>query len=178
MTTTTKTWTDVLAEEKKKPYFQKVMDTVRSARQNGTTVYPPHADMFNALKYTSFAELKVVILGQDPYHGPNQAHGLSFSVKRGVRPPPSLLNMFKEIHADLGLPIPKHGCLEHWAKQGVLLLNAALSVEAGNPQSHSQIGWYDFTDKVIDVINSEKDGVIFLLWGASAQRKGDRKSVV
>ena len=148
MPTTTLTWTDVLAEEKQQPYFQKIIEIIHKARQAGKTIYPPQADLFNALKLTPFNQVKVVILGQDPQHGPNQAHGLSFSVKEGVPHPRSLQNIFKEIQTDLGLPIPTNGCLERWAKQGVLLLNASLSVEALQAQSHSQIGWQQFTDKV------------------------------
>lgn len=114
----------------------------------------------------------MVIIGQDPYHGPNQAHGLCFSVKPGIAPPPSLQNIFKELHSDLGIPIPNHGCLEKWATQGVLLLNASLTVAAGQPQSHANIGWEQFTDKVIKTLNDESKNLIFLLWGAPAQRKG------
>lgn len=171
MSTTQPTWSQVLADEKQKPYFQQVMQTVREARRSGKVIFPPHDEMFNALTLTPFADIKVVILGQDPYHGPGQAHGLSFSVKHGVKAPPSLQNIFKEIKADLGLPIPKHGCLESWAKQGVLLLNASLSVEAHRAGSHSQIGWQTFTDKIISELSDQREGLVFLLWGAYAQRK-------
>lgn len=167
----TKTWQDVLGEEKKKPYFQQVLAFVREEQLKGKRIYPASADIFNAFKYTPFPDLKVVILGQDPYHGAGQAHGLCFSVQRGVTPPPSLKNIFKELQDDVGLPIPTHGNLEKWAKQGVLLLNTVLTVEAGQPQSHANRGWETFTDHVISTINTEKEGVIFLLWGSPAQRK-------
>jgi len=138
----------------------------------GKKIYPKSADIFNAFKYTPFENVKVVILGQDPYHGFKQAHGLCFSVQEGTPPPPSLKNIFQEINKDLNLPIPKHGNLENWAQQGVLLLNTVLTVEAGKPQSHANKGWEIFTDKVINILNEEKTGLIFLLWGAPAQRKG------
>lgn len=169
---TTQTWESVLRGEKELPYFQSALNFVKQQRAAGKIIYPAHGDIFNAMKYTPFADVKVVILGQDPYHGPNQAHGLCFSVKPGVPPPPSLQNVFKEIKDDLGIPIPNHGCLEKWAKQGVLLLNSILTVEAGKPLSHANIGWEQFTDKVIKVINDQKEGVVFLLWGSPAQRKG------
>ena len=136
-------------------------------------IYPPQCDVFNALKYTPFEKIKVVIIGQDPYHGPGQAHGLSFSVPPGIAPPPSLKNIFLELNNDLGLPIPKQGCLIKWAEQGVLLLNAVLTVESGKPQSHANKGWEQFTDKIIQVVSDKKQGVIFMLWGAYAQRKGE-----
>ena len=137
-------------------------------------IYPPNHLIFNALNTTPLDQVKVVILGQDPYHGPNQAHGLSFSVQKGVALPPSLRNIFHELHSDLGVPIPKHGNLTHWAEQGVLLLNAVLTVEAGQPTSHQKRGWEEFTDHVIDVINEQRENVVFILWGAYAQRKGQR----
>jgi len=166
------TWHDVLSSEKQQPYFQKAMEFVKQERRRGKTIYPAQHEIFNALKLTPFDQLKVIILGQDPYHGPNQAHGLCFSVKKHIPPPPSLKNIFQEIHDDLGLPIPQHGCLEHWAKQGVLLLNAVLSVEAGQAHSHANIGWETFTDRVIEAVNQHRQGVVFLLWGSQAQRKG------
>lgn len=172
--TATKTWQTFLSAEKTQPYFLQILDFIKSEQAAGKKIYPPSNGAFNAFKYTAFADVKVVIIGQDPYHGPRQAHGLCFSVQPGIAPPPSLLNIFKELHSDLGLPIPKHGCLESWAKQGVLLLNSVLSVEAGKPQSHANIGWERFTDKVISVLNEEKDGLIFLLWGSPAQRKGEK----
>lgn len=137
-------------------------------------IYPPNHLIFNALNTTPLDRVKVVILGQDPYHGPNQAHGLSFSVQKGVALPPSLRNIFHELHADVGVEIPKHGDLTHWAEQGVLLLNAVLTVEAGQPTSHQKRGWEEFTDHVIDVLNEQREHIVFILWGAYAQRKGQR----
>ncbi len=165
------TWQDVLGHEKQLAYFQSILQFLKTEAEKGKKIYPAPENIFNALKLTPFDEIKVVILGQDPYHGPRQAHGLSFSVLPGIAPPPSLQNIFKEIHDDLGLPIPKQGHLDKWAKQGVLLLNTALSVEAGKPQSHANIGWHQFTDKIIEKINQEKEGVVFLLWGSPAQKK-------
>ncbi|MDP1315627.1 uracil-DNA glycosylase [Acinetobacter lwoffii] len=137
-------------------------------------IYPPNHLIFNALNTTPLDRVKVVILGQDPYHGPNQAHGLSFSVQKGVALPPSLRNIFHELHADLGVERPKHGDLTHWSEQGVLLLNAVLTVEAGQPTSHQKRGWEEFTDHVIDVLNEQREHIVFILWGAYAQRKGQR----
>ena len=137
-------------------------------------IYPPNHLIFNALNTTPLDRVKVVILGQDPYHGPNQAHGLSFSVQKGVALPPSLRNIFHELHADVGVERPKHGDLTHWAEQGVLLLNAVLTVEAGQPTSHQKRGWEEFTDHVIDVLNEQREYIVFILWGAYAQRKGQR----
>jgi len=137
-------------------------------------IYPPNHLIFNALNTTPLDRVKVVILGQDPYHGPNQAHGLSFSVQKGVALPPSLRNIFHELHNDLGVKIPKHGDLTHWAEQGVLLLNAVLTVEAAQPTSHQKRGWEEFTDHVIDVLNEQREHIVFILWGAYAQRKGQR----
>lgn len=166
------TWHDVLGEEKHADYFNRALTFVKKERQQGKTIYPKQNEIFNALKLTPFDQVKVVILGQDPYHGPNQAHGLCFSVRRGVSPPPSLKNIFQEIHNDLGIPFPQHGCLEKWAKQGVLLLNAVLTVEAGKAHSHANIGWEHFTDRVIECLNEYREGLVFLLWGSQAQRKG------
>lgn len=137
-------------------------------------IYPPNHLIFNALNTTPLDRVKVVIIGQDPYHGPNQAHGLSFSVQKGVALPPSLRNIFHELHNDLGVKIPKHGDLTHWAEQGVLLLNAVLTVEAAQPTSHQKRGWEEFTDHVIDVLNEKREHIVFILWGAYAQRKGQR----
>lgn len=137
-------------------------------------IYPPNHLIFNALNTTPLDRVKVVIIGQDPYHGPNQAHGLSFSVQKGVALPPSLRNIFYELHNDLGVKIPKHGDLTHWAEQGVLLLNAVLTVEAAQPTSHQKRGWEEFTDHVIDVLNEQREHIVFILWGAYAQRKGQR----
>lgn len=137
-------------------------------------IYPPNHLIFNALNTTPLDRVKVVIIGQDPYHGPNQAHGLSFSVQKGVALPPSLRNIFHELHNDLGVKIPKHGDLTHWAEQGVLLLNAVLTVEAAQPTSHQKRGWEEFTDHVIDVLNEQREHIVFIIWGAYAQRKGQR----
>ncbi len=165
------TWNSVLGEEKEKPYFKKIMQFIIDERSKGKIVYPEKANIFNALNLTPYDDVKVVILGQDPYHGPRQAHGLSFSVKAGIKPPPSLGNIYKELHADLGLTPPKHGCLQKWAEQGVLLLNSSLTVEAGKPQSHAHIGWYELTDRVIDSLNQHPQTIVFLLWGSAAQKK-------
>ena len=143
-------------------------------KQADKVIYPPSSLIFNALNTTPLTNVKVVILGQDPYHGPHQAHGLSFSVQKGIALPPSLRNVFHELNTDLGVPISKHGDLTHWAEQGVLLLNAVLTVEAGQPTSHQKRGWEDFTDHVIDVLNEQCEHVVFILWGAYAQRKGQR----
>ena len=165
------TWTDLLASEKEKPYFKAIMDFLKQESAKGAVIYPPKSDMFNALKLTPFEDVKIVIIGQDPYHGPNQAHGLCFSVKRGVSPPPSLINIYKELHNDIGFKIPSHGNLEKWTHEGVLLLNATLTVQAHNPQSHAKIGWQIFTDKIIEALNQHPKGIVYLLWGAYAQSK-------
>lgn len=165
------TWTDLLAAEKEKLYFKDIMDFLKQEATRGAIIYPPKNEIFNALKLTPFEDVKVVIIGQDPYHGPNQAHGLCFSVKKGVRPPPSLLNIYKELHDDIGFKIPSHGNLEKWTHEGVLLLNAALTVQAHNPQSHAHIGWHIFTDKIIESLNQHPQGIVYLLWGAYAQSK-------
>ena len=164
-------WKRQLAEEFEKPSFKGLAEFVRGAYV-AKTVYPPPKCVFNALDSVAFEDVRVVILGQDPYHGPGQAHGLCFSVPEGVPKPPSLQNIFKEIHQDLGLPIPASGNLEHWAKQGVLLLNATLTVEAGQAGSHQGKGWEEFTDAVIRKLSEEREGLVFLLWGAYAQKKG------
>ena len=166
-------WQHLLGQEKAEPYFVETLSQIKQARQAGQVIYPPDADVFNAFKLTSLDNLKVVILGQDPYHGPNQAHGLAFSVRRGVRVPPSLQNMYKELALEYpDFQIPEHGCLEHWAEQGVLLLNTVLTVVATQPNSHRHLGWEQFTDKVIASISSQCQGVVFLLWGSHAQKKG------
>jgi uracil-DNA glycosylase len=163
----------VLADEKEKPYFKETLQAVAQQRAAGVTVYPPQKDVFNAFKLTELGDIKVVILGQDPYHGPNQAHGLAFSVLPGVAIPPSLLNMYKELEQDIeGFQRPQHGFLESWATQGVMLLNTVLTVEAGKAHSHARLGWETFTDRVIDAINTHREGVVFLLWGSHAQKKG------
>jgi uracil-DNA glycosylase len=165
-------WKQRLASEFEKPYFVELIEFVKNEYLSGT-IYPPGKEIFKAFDSCAFDETKVVIIGQDPYHGPGQANGLCFSVKDGVRVPPSLVNIFKEIHADLGKPIPKSGDLERWANQGVLLLNATLTVKAGTPGSHQNKGWESFTDAVIRKISDEKESVVFLLWGAYAQKKGE-----
>jgi uracil-DNA glycosylase len=164
-------WSAELAEEKKKPYFIELQNFIRHERQSGKSIYPADHEVFSALELTPLEKVKVVILGQDPYHGPGQAHGLAFSVKRGVPTPPSLVNIFKELKDDLGYEIPLHGNLESWAKQGVLLLNNVLTVEDGKPASHHGKGWEIFTDKVIEVLNSKKEHLVFILWGNPAQKK-------
>ncbi len=164
-------WKAVLQEEFDKPYFAEVVNFVKAEKAAGHTVYPPGGLIFNAFDKTPFDKVKVVILGQDPYHGYGQAHGLCFSVPRGVKAPPSLINIFKEIENDLGVAPPNHGCLERWTEQGVFLLNAILTVRANTPASHSSIGWQTFTDAVIRKISDEKTGVVFLLWGNFARAK-------
>ncbi|MGE8542434.1 uracil-DNA glycosylase [Acinetobacter sp. ANC 3813] len=167
-------WKYGLSEFLLSPTMDKLKDFLVEEKNADKVIYPPNSLIFNALNTTPIPNVKVVILGQDPYHGPNQAHGLSFSVQKGVALPPSLRNIFHELHNDLGLAIPKHGDLSHWAEQGVLLLNAVLTVEAGQPTSHQKKGWEDFTDQVIDVLNEQCEHIVFILWGAYAQRKGQR----
>ncbi|WNN43364.1 uracil-DNA glycosylase [Winslowiella toletana] len=167
------TWHDVLAEEKQKPYFIETLSAVANERAAGKTIYPPQKNVFNAFRLTELGAIKVVILGQDPYHGPNQAHGLAFSVLPGVAVPPSLVNMYKELVTDIeGFERPTHGFLESWATQGVMLLNTVLTVEGGKAHSHARFGWETFTDNVIAAINQHREGVVFLLWGSHAQKKG------
>lgn len=164
-------WKEVLHKEFTKPYFEQIVAFLKIERAQGKTIYPPGSLIFNAFDKTPFHKIKVVLLGQDPYHGPGQAHGLCFSVPDGVPTPPSLQNMYKELHNDIGMPIPATGNLTKWALQGVFLLNASLTVRAGEPMSHAKIGWADFTDAVIRTISAEKKGVVFLLWGRFAQDK-------
>jgi uracil-DNA glycosylase len=164
-------WKAVLKAEFTKPYFLQIVHHLKTERSAGKTIYPPGGLIFYAFNTTSFENVKVVILGQDPYHGPGQAHGLSFSVPKGIPPPPSLVNIFKELHSDIGMPIPNHGNLTHWAEQGVLLLNASLTVRANEPMSHAKIGWAEFTDAVISKVSAQKEHVVFLLWGKFAQEK-------
>jgi uracil-DNA glycosylase len=164
-------WKDILKDEFKKPYFLQITDHLKTEKKQGKTIYPPGPLIFNAFEKTPFDLVKVVILGQDPYHGPKQAHGLSFSVQEGIQPPPSLVNIFKELHEDVGVPIPNHGNLEKWAEQGVLLLNASLTVRAQEPMSHSKIGWEKMTNTVIEKVSDLKEHVVFLLWGRFAQEK-------
>lgn len=166
------TWKSRLSAEFKKPYFTQLTEFVRQEYQQHT-VYPPGKEIFKAFDYCDFDAVKVVIIGQDPYHGSGQANGLCFSVRDGVRTPPSLVNIFKEIQSDLGKPIPVSGNLERWAHQGVLLLNATLTVRASSPGSHQNKGWENFTDAIIKTISDEKQHVVFLLWGAYAQKKGE-----
>lgn len=165
-------WLSVLGEEFTQPYMKELKAFLATEKANKKIIYPKGDHIFKAFDLTPFDNVKVVILGQDPYHGPNQAHGLCFSVQEGVDKPPSLLNIFKEIERDLKIPINKHGCLESWAKQGVLLLNSVLTVQQGMAASHQGRGWERFTDKVIEVINAKHEGVVFLLWGSYAQKKG------
>lgn len=164
-------WKEVLKDEFSKDYFQQAAAHIKMEKSAGKVIYPPGKFIFHAFEATPFDNVKVVLLGQDPYHGPGQAHGLAFSVQPGVKPPPSLVNIFKELNTDLGMPIPNHGYLESWAKQGVFLLNASLTVRAGEPLSHSKIGWHEFTDSVIQKISDKKKNVVFLLWGRSAHDK-------
>ncbi len=167
------TWHDIIESQKQQPYLSDTLEYVEQRREQGVSVFPPHADVFNAFKYTEFDDVKVVILGQDPYHGPDQAHGLCFSVLPGVKTPPSLKNMYKELADDIeGFVIPEHGFLESWAKQGVLMINAVLTVEQGEANSHKHLGWEQFTDTIIAKVNEHQSGVVFLLWGAPAQKKG------
>ena len=163
-------WNPVLRGEFAKPYWQQLQRFVAGQRAR-YTVFPPEPDVFAALHLTSYADTRVVILGQDPYHGPNQAHGLCFSVRRGVAVPPSLANIYKELHSDLGLPIPTHGNLEAWARQGVLLLNTTLTVRAAEAASHQGQGWETFTDEVLRTVNAKQQRVVFILWGAAARKK-------
>jgi uracil-DNA glycosylase len=165
-------WKKLLLDEFQQPYMQALREFLTEQKRQGRTVYPPGPLIFNALNSTPFDKVKVVILGQDPYHGAGQAHGLCFSVNPGVAVPPSLQNIFKELQADLGIDRSPHGCLSHWAGQGVLLLNAVLTVEAGKAASHEGKGWEAFTDALIERVNDLKENVVFLLWGSYAQRKG------
>lgn len=164
-------WKEVLKQEFNKPYFLQIVTFLRTEKMADKTIYPPGPLIFNAFNTTPFENVKVVLLGQDPYHGKGQAHGLSFSVQDGVPPPPSLVNIYKELHSDIGIPIPKHGNLTHWAQQGVLLLNASLTVRANEPMSHAKVGWAEFTNAVIKKISDQKKHVVFLLWGKFAQEK-------
>ncbi|MEG0517884.1 MAG: uracil-DNA glycosylase [Bacteroidales bacterium] len=164
-------WKEILKEEFEKEYFVNLTKFLHQEKQTGKTIYPPGALIFNAFELTPFNDVKVVILGQDPYHGPNQAHGLSFSVPNGVTPPPSLKNIYKEIEEDLSIKLEKNGNLENWAKQGVFLLNAVLTVRAAEPTSHSKIGWNEFTDAVIKALSDKREGIVFLLWGNYARTK-------
>ena len=167
------TWQEAIGAEKAQPYFRQILAHVRAERESGQTVYPPAVDVFNAFKYTEFADVKVVILGQDPYHNEGQAHGLAFSVREGVAVPPSLVNIYKELAGDIaGFSVPPHGCLTRWAEQGVLPLNTVLTVRAHRAHSHADLGWETFTDRVVAQINAGRENVVFMLWGSHAQKKG------
>ncbi|MCR5099103.1 MAG: uracil-DNA glycosylase [Lachnospiraceae bacterium] len=165
-------WLGPLSEEFKKPYYKTLYEKVKEEYHN-YAVYPPADDIFNAFHHTPLSQVKVVILGQDPYHEPGQAHGLCFSVQKGVDIPPSLVNIYKELHDDLGCDIPDHGCLYKWADQGVFLLNTVLTVRAHQANSHASLGWIEFTDAVIRVLDQQDHPMVFLLWGAPAGRKAD-----
>lgn len=166
------TWKEVLNEEFNKPYFTRLVEFLHTEKANGLTIYPDGKNIFKAFELTNFNDIKVVIIGQDPYHGEGQAHGLSFSVPDGIKIPPSLKNIYKEITSDLGIDTSKrNGNLESWAKQGVFLLNAVLTVRAAQPASHSKIGWMEFTDSVIKAISDKRENVVFLLWGNFAKNK-------
>lgn len=165
-------WKQVLQQEFMASYMHELRTFLATEKRHGKEIYPPGPEIFSAFNATPLSKVKVVILGQDPYHGPRQAHGLCFSVRRGIQPPPSLVNIFKEIQSDLGIAPPRHGELTHWAGQGVLLLNSVLSVQAGLAASHQGHGWETFTDAVIRVLNEEREHLVFLLWGNYAQRKG------
>jgi len=164
-------WKEALKNEFGKPYFQQIVYHLKTERSQGKRIYPAGSNIFNAFEKTPIQNVKVVIIGQDPYHGPGQAHGLSFSVPEGIPQPPSLVNIFKELQSDCGVPVPSHGNLEKWAMQGVMLLNASLTVRAAEPMSHSKIGWSNFTDMVIKTISDQRKHVVFLLWGKFAQEK-------
>lgn len=163
-------WQDVMGKELEKPYYEALRAFLK-VEYASHTIYPDKNDIFNAFHYTAYKDIKVVLLGQDPYHGPGQAHGLSFSVKPGIPSPPSLVNIYKELHADMGCPIPTHGYLKSWADQGVLMLNTVLTVRAGEANSHRKQGWETFTDEVIRAINRKTDPVVFWLWGKPAMDK-------
>jgi uracil-DNA glycosylase len=167
------TWKEKLLPEFSKSYMLELKEFLRQEREKKRVIFPKGSEYFAALNHTPFDKVKVVILGQDPYHGPDQAHGLCFSVRPGVAIPPSLVNIFKELKNDLGLQPPKTGCLDKWADQGVLLLNATLTVESGKAGSHQKRGWEQFTDAVIDHLNRERENLVFVLWGSYAQKKGE-----
>jgi len=165
-------WRTILNDEFSKPYMVSLREFLAQRKKAGATIYPKGDEYFHALNSTPFEKVKVVILGQDPYHGPGQAHGLCFSVRKGVPLPPSLRNIFEEIKRDLGIPAPRHGCLEHWAEQGVLLLNAVLTVEEGKAAAHAGKGWEQFTDRIVRELSERQSNLVFLLWGGYAQKKG------
>lgn len=166
-------WKQLLSEEFNKPYFTAIRQFLKQEKATGKVIFPPGPEIFNAYNLTPPDKVKVVILGQDPYHGTGQAHGLCFSVRKGVKPPPSLVNIYKEMRNDLGFEIPTHGCLESWANQGVFMLNAMLTVEMDKPASHQSIGWQEFTNATIKAISNFRDHIVFILWGAFAQLKAE-----
>lgn len=167
-------WQTLIQAEQQKPYLRSCLDTIKQKRDSGQVIYPPESFVFSAFDSTPFDKVKVVILGQDPYHGAEQAHGLSFSVQPGVKIPPSLRNIYKELEQDIqGFCTPSHGYLQSWAEQGVLLLNAVLTVREAEPNSHQKMGWETFTDTVIKTLSSERKGLVFLLWGSYAQKKAE-----
>ncbi len=163
-------WDEILKDEFQSDYYAQIRETLKQEYASHE-IYPPMQDIFNALRYTSYSDVKAVLLGQDPYHGPGQAHGLCFSVRPGVAPPPSLQNIFKELQSDMGLPAPHSGCLIPWAKEGVLMLNTTLTVRRGQANSHSKIGWTKFTDAIIQKFNDHEQPIVFLLWGSNARSK-------
>lgn len=165
-------WLAQLKSEFEQDYMLQLRDFLLERKNQQAIIYPAGNNVFNALNCIDFDHVKVVMLGQDPYHGPGQAHGLCFSVPKGVRPPPSLVNIFKELNSDLGIPIPQHGCLQSWAERGVLLLNAVLTVEQQSAGAHAGKGWEQFTDSVIAALNKQREGIVFMLWGNYAQKKG------
>lgn len=166
-----KSWKAALSAEFAQPYMQQLSDFLRQEKQQGKVIFPPGSLIFNALDLTPLPQVKVVILGQDPYHGPGQAHGLSFSVPEGIKVPPSLVNIYKELKRDLNIPIAEHGNLQSWAEQGVLLLNTTLTVQQGQAGSHAKAGWQRFTDQIIQCVSEQQDHVVFMLWGAHARSK-------
>ncbi|MBD2858568.1 uracil-DNA glycosylase [Spongiibacter sp. KMU-158] len=165
-------WLNAVGDEFEQPYMQSLKAFLEQRREQGAVIYPRPSHWFAALDAIDFDKVRVVILGQDPYHGPGQAHGLCFSVQPGVAPPPSLLNIFKELQTDIGIPEPHHGYLQHWAEQGVLLLNAVLTVEQGQAGAHQGKGWEQFTDAIVAALNAKREGLVFMLWGSHAQKKG------
>ncbi|MES2528135.1 MAG: uracil-DNA glycosylase [Bdellovibrionota bacterium] len=166
-------WSKLIEEESTKPYFRELQSFLKSERKK-YDIFPPEKEVFTAFDLTPFENVKVVILGQDPYHGDGQAHGLSFSVKKGIKTPPSLVNIYKELHSDLGINIPEHGNLEKWAKQGVLLLNTVMTVRKAEAGSHQGQGWEIFTDRVIEVLSTQKSDIVFILWGGPSQKKASK----
>lgn len=170
-----RTWQTVIEQEQAKPYFKALSEEVDSQRAQGLVIYPPENEVYTAFELTPLDQVKVVILGQDPYHGAGQAHGLAFSVQAGIKVPPSLVNMYKELCTDIeGFKTPSHGNLSHWAKQGVLLLNTVLTVQQSKAHSHAKLGWEQFTDAIIAELNENAQGVVFILWGSHAQKKGKK----